>query len=227
MIALCTAALLVLQNEELAEAARKSVALESYAFKVEAKANKGKNQPAPVEGRFQKDQPIGLKIGATEGFKKGGTIVTKEGEEWKRLAKPEKGEKKQQPAAAAFSLVKLPHEELEGFEKSFEKVEKAAEKDKDCTVWSGALTPTAARALVSTGGKADGKGNSTYTGTAKVWVNDKGMIVRYEIVSHLKTESPKQGALEVTITKTVEILEPGNTKVEVPEAAAKLLNSQS
>jgi len=226
MIALLTAAALLLQNDELAEASKKSTALESYAFKVDTKLSKGKNQPGAVDGRWQKDQPTALKSGSAEGFRKGGQIVYKEGEEWKKLEKAAKGEKKNQPAAADFAGIKLPHEELEGFEKSFEKVEKAAEKDNNCTVWSGPLTPTAARVLVSTGSKREGKVQASYAGTAKVWVNDAGMIVRYQVVSVMKAET-KKGPQETTITKTVEISSPGEAKVEVPEAASKLLNSQS
>ena len=63
-------------------------------------------------------------------------------------------------------------------------------------------------------------------GTAKVWVNAEGFIVRYEVVSLMKGET-KKGPVEVTITKTVDLSERGTTKVEVPEGAAKLLNSQS
>src|SRR5687767_12514969 len=227
MIAILAAAVLALQNEELAEASKNTAAMESYAFKVDTKTGKGKKQSGVFEGRFQKDQPLALKTGSTEGFRKGGAIVYKEGEEWKRVEKPAKGEKKNQPAAADFSLIKVPHEEVEGFEKNFEKVEKAAEKDKECTVWSGALTPTAARVLVSTGSKKDGKLNATYSGTAKVWVNDKGTIVRYEVVSVMKADTAKKGLVETTVTKTVEITNVGATTVEVPEAASKLLNSQS
>lgn len=226
MIAILTAAVFALQSEELAEASKKSAALESYAFKLDTKLSKGKNQPGAIDGRYQKDQPTALKSGSAEGFRKGGQIVYKEGEEWKKLEKPAKGEKKSQPAAADFAGVKLPHEELEAFEKSFEKVEKAADKDKGCTVWSGPLTPTAARVLVSTGSKREGKIQASYAGTAKVWVNDAGLIVRYEVVSLMKAET-KKGPTETTITKTVEISSPGEAKVEVPEPAAKLLNSQS
>ena len=43
----------------------------------------------------------------------------------------------------------------------------------------------------------------------------------------MKAESPKKGTVETTITKTVEISGVGETKVEVPEAASKLLDSQS
>ena len=226
MIAMMLATLVALQNEELAEAAKKSAALESYSFKAETKAGKGKNQPGAAEGHVQKDQPMAFKIGSSEGFKKAASIVYKEGEEWKRLEKPQKGEKKQQPAAAGISAVKLPHEELEAFEKNFEKVEKAAEKDNNCTLWTGTLTATAAHTLVSTGAKNEGKSNSTYTGTAKVWVNDQGVIVKYQIVSHMKGET-KKGPVEMDITKTVEISEVGTTKVEVPEGAKKLLDAQS
>jgi hypothetical protein len=227
MIAILTAAVLTLQAEELAEASKNTAAMESYTFKVDTKAGKKKNQGGAIEGRYQKDQPLSLKEGSTEGYRKGGAIVYKEGEEWKKVEKAAKGEKKSQPAAAEFALIKVPHEEIEGFEKNFEKAEKAAEKDKDCTVWSGALTPTAARVLVSTGSKREGKIQATYTGTAKVWVNDKGLIVKYEVVSVMKADTPKKGIVETTITKTVEITHPGETKVEVPEGAAKLLNSQS
>src|SRR3954468_15887290 len=155
--AVLMAALLTLQSDELAEAARKSAALESYAFKAETTSSKGKHQPGAIEGRYQKDQPLALKADGAEGFKKAGSVVYKDGEEWKRIERAQKGEKKQQPAAAAFAAVKLPHEELEGFEKGFEKVEKAAEKDRNCTLWSGTLTPSAAHALISTGSKAEGK----------------------------------------------------------------------
>src|SRR5262245_45833306 len=185
MIAMIAASLIALQADELAEAAKKSAALENYSFKTESKASRGKHQPGATEGRFQKDQPLALKSASAEGFRKGGVTVYKEGEEWKRLQKPEKGEKKSQPAAAEFAGVKLPHDELEGFEK----VEKAAEKDKECTVWSGPLTPTAARILVTTGGKSDAKNTATYSGTGKVWVNAEGFIVRYEVVSLMKGEN--------------------------------------
>jgi len=226
MIAFLTAALLTFQADELAEASKKSAALESYSFKLETKFSKGKNQPGAVEGKYAKDQPTSLKEGSTEAFRKGGQIVYKEGEEWKKLEKAAKGEKKSQPAAAEFAGVKLPHEELESFDKSFEKVEKAADKDKGCTVWSGTLTATAAKTLVSTGSKKESKVQATYAGTAKVWVNEAGVIVRYEVVSTVKSET-KKGPQETTVTKTVEISAPGETKVEVPEAAAKLLSSQS
>jgi hypothetical protein len=224
MIATMLAAVLALQSDELAEAAKKTSALEAYTFKTDTKSGK-KGQPGAIEGHYQKDQPLSLKSGSTEAFKKAGLIVYKEGEEWKKVEKAQKGEKKSQPAVAAFAGLKFPHEEIEGFEKNFEKVEKAAEKDKDCTVWSGPLTPTAARTLLSTGSKAEAKSQATYIGTAKVWINDKGLIVRYEISAHVKSDT-KKGPAESDVVRTVEITE-GGAAGEVPEAAKKLLDGQS
>lgn len=221
MLATMMAVVLALQAQELAEAAKKTSAIEAYGFKSELKTGKKKDD-GPVEGRYQKDQPLHLKSASAEAYKKAGLIVYKDGEEWKKLEKDKKGEKK--PAAAAFAAVKFPHEEIEGFDKNFEKVEKAAEKDKDCTVWSGTLTPTAARGLVTTGNKSEAKDNSTYTGTAKVWVNDKGHIVRFEVKAHLKGEN-KKGPFEQDITRSVEISE-GGAPVELPEGAKKLLAAQ-
>jgi hypothetical protein len=224
MLATIMAVGLALQSDELADAVKKTAALENYTFKCETKTGGKKTQPAPVEGHYQKDQPTALKSGAAEGFRKAGLIVYKEGDDWKKLEKPAKGEKKQQTGAAAFSGFKIPHEEIEGFEKCFEKVQKAPEKDKDCVLWSGDLTPGSARGLVSTGSKAEAKSQSTYTGTAKVWINDKGLVVRVEITCHVKGEN-KKGPFESDITRTLEISESG-AAVEVPEGAKKALEGQ-
>ena len=224
MIATLMAAAFCLQNEELAQAAKKTTELESYSFKVDVKAGKGKKGAPSYEGKYQKDQPLALKSGTTEAFKKGAIVVAKEGEEYKKVEKPKKGEKKTASPALAFFDVKLPHEMLEGLEKSFEKVEKAAEKDKDCSVWSGPLTAEGARGIASTGAKSEAKANLTYTGTAKVWINAQGVIVRFEASVDVKGDSAK-GAIDQHVTKTIEITDVGSARVELPEAAKKALES--
>ena len=124
----------------------------------------------------------------------------------------------------AFSGIKLPHEELEGFEKNFEKAEKSAEGE--TAVYSGALTPAAARSLVSTGSKAEGKANLTYSGSAKVWVDKDGTLVKYEVAVKAKG-TVKDREVELSVTKTVTITDAGATKVEVPEGAARALEAKS
>jgi hypothetical protein len=180
--------------EQESQAAKRTTELESYAFR-SVKSGKGRRGRLH-EGRYQKEQPLWLKTGSIEAFKKGGVVVAKEGEEYKKVEKAKKGAKKDASPAIAFFDVKLPHEQFEGIEKTFEKVEKAAEKDKDCTVWSGMLTAEGARGVASTGSKAEAKANLTYTGTAKVWINAQGMIVRYEASIDVKVRAgTEQGAL--------------------------------
>ena len=65
-----TAEVLALQSDERAEAAKKTAAPENYGFKSGSKGAKGENQPAPIEGRYRKDQFLSLKSGSAEGFKK-------------------------------------------------------------------------------------------------------------------------------------------------------------
>jgi hypothetical protein len=229
MMATLLASVFALQTEDLAAAAKKASEMESYTFKIEAKAGKGKHEAPSFEGRYQKDQPLALKSGPTEGFKKAGVVVAKEGEEFKRVEKRKKGDKgakKDASPALAFFDVKLPHEDFEGLEKRFEKVEKAAEKENDCAVWSGALTPEAARGFGSSGSKGEAKANLTYSGTCKVWINGQGAIVKLEASVDVKGEN-KKGEISQHVTKTITLSEIGTTKVEVPEAAKKALEGQS
>jgi len=224
---LSTAVLLAPREDDLAAAAKKTSELASYAFKVDVKADaKGQHAPS-VEGRFEKEKPVALKLLGTEAFRKnGGVVVVKQGEEWKKLGKAAKGDKppKGEISIQVVQAVKLPHDELEGFEKNFEKIEKGS--DGDLTLYSGALTPEGAHSLSSTGSKKEGKTALTYTGGAKVWVNKDGLVVKYEISVKAKG-TVKDKEVEQSITRTVQISDPGTTKVEVPEGAAKALGDQT
>lgn len=227
MIALIVSAAFALQSEELAAAAKKASEMPSYAFKIETKSDgKGANKLPGVEGRYEKDKAQALKVNGTDTFRKAGLVVVKDGEGWKRLEKPAKGEK---PARGTLTIqsfggIKLPHEELADFEKSFEKVEKAEEGE--LSVYSGVLTPQGARTAASTGSKAEGKATLTHSGTAKVWVNKDGVIVKYEIAVKAKG-TVREKEVEQSLTRTVTLSEVGTAKVEVPEAAAKALGAQS
>lgn len=226
---LMIAALLATQtaNEEVAAAAKKSAEATSYSFKVTTPAPaKGKGAGGTVEGKYEKDQPVSFKAGALEAFRKGGLVVYKEGEEWKRVEKA-KGQKKADPTLA-IQGVKLPHEELDGFDKHFQSVAKAEAKENDCTVFSGPLTDTAAASLAATGGKGNNKAAAAlkYSGTGKLWVDADGRIVKYEV--QLKGAGERNGkAIDQSITRTVEITDVGTAKVEVPEGAKKVLESSS
>jgi hypothetical protein len=224
MTILLAALLCQTANEEVAAAAKKAAEITRYSFKVTAPAARGKGAAGTVEGKFEKDQPVSLKSGALEAFRKGGLVVYKEGEEWKR-AERKKGEKGPDPTVA-LQAVKLPHEELEAFDKYFQTVAKAEAKENDCAVFSGPLTETAAASLGSTGNKQAGKLNLKFAGTGKVWVNADGRIVKYEV--DIKATGDRNGkAIDQTIKRTVEITDAGSAKVEVPEGAKKALELSS
>jgi hypothetical protein len=224
MIATLVTFTLALQSEDLGNAVKKATEMECYAFKIDVQPGKGKKPPV-VEGKYQKDQPMALKSGSVEGFKKAAQVIVKDGEEYKRVDRPKKAPKKGADAGVSFYEVKMPHEELEGLDQGFDKVEKAAEKDGDCTVWSGALLPETARKFGSTGSKAEVKGNYTYSGTAKVWITPQGLISKYSYSLQIKGQNNK-GEFDLHSQKTVELSEIGTAKVELPDAAKKALEGQ-
>lgn len=224
MIATLVTLALALQSDELGQAVKKATEMESYAFKIDVQPGKGKKPPL-VEGKYQKDQPMALKSGSTEGFKKAAVVVVKDGEDYKRVDKPKKAGKKGANPGVSFYDVKMPHEELEGLDKGFDKVEKAAEKDGDCTVWSGTLLPESARKFGSTGSKAEVKGNYTYSGTAKVWINAQGVLSKYSYSLEIKGQNNK-GEFTLHPQKTVELSEVGTAKIDLPDAAKKVLDGQ-
>jgi hypothetical protein len=222
------AALLTIQaaNEEVAAAAKKAAETTSYSFKVSSPAPaKGKGAGGTVEGKYEKDQPVALKSGALEAFRKGGLVVYKEGEEWKR-AERKKGERRADPTLA-LQAVKLPHEELDGFDKYFQSIAKAEQKENDCAVFSGPLTDTAAASLSATGAKGNKAAAALkFSGTGKVWVNADGRIVKYEV--QIKGTGERNGkTVDQSIHRTVELTDLGSAKVEIPEGAKKALEAQS
>jgi len=227
MFALLLSTALTLQAEELSAATKKASDMPSYTFKIDTKGDgKGVKAAPAVEGRYEKDKAQSLKINGTDTFRKAGLVVVKDGEAWKRLEKPPKGEK---PARGSLTIqsfggIKLPHEELADFEKAFEKIEKTA--DGELVLYSGALTPEGARTAGSTGSKAEGKSTLTYSGAGKVWVNKDGVIVKYEIAVKAKG-TVREKEVEQSHIRTVQLSDVGATKVEVPEGAAKLLEGRS
>lgn len=213
-------------DDDLAAATKKTSEQASYGFKIDAGGGRGKGRSVAVEGKFQKDQPAWFRVAGTEVFKKVGLLVYKEGEEWKRYERVKganKGDRKQRRANAAAHLeaVKLPHEELAEFEKNFKEVKKAEQKENDCTVFSGELTEQGASSLGNTGARS--KAQITCTGSAKLWVNADGLVVKYSIDLDAKGKA-KDREVEFKVSRTVELSEIGSAKVEVPEAAKKLLD---
>jgi hypothetical protein len=202
---------------ELAKALQKTAALDSYTFTVEEGGPGAGGRPG-LEAKYQKDQPLWCKAENRELFKKGDVLVYKDGNDWVRsrtgtLSDP----LRVLGAVAKVRKVRVPHEELAGFEKHFKDV-KAAGKDKDGNLeYSGDLTDEAVKKLVPTEFRQVAR-----SGTAKVWVNSGGMVVKYTVAITVKGRLGN-AEVEGMPTRTVMIRDGGKTKVEVPEAAKKAL----
>jgi hypothetical protein len=210
-------------DDDLAAATKKTSELTAYGFKFDVVGGKGKARSVAVEGKFQKDQPAWFKASGTEVFKKIGQLIYKDGEEWKKYEKVKgaKGEKKRGvDPSALLEAVKLPHEEIQEFEKNFKEVKKAEQKENDCTVFSGELTEQGASSLGNTGAK--GKAQITFTGSAKLSVNADGLVVKYSVDLTGKGKR-KDRDVELKISRTVELSDIGTAKIEVPEPVKKLL----
>src|SRR5205085_7280291 len=120
-------------------------------------------------------------------------------------------------AVAKVIVVRLPHEELAGFEKLLKEVRPAKDKEDGNTVYAGDLTDEAVKKLARTEHR-----DVARSGSARVWVDDKGNVVKYAVTLKLLG---RVGNAEVdgTATRTTTLSGAGGTKVEVPEAAKKAL----
>src|SRR5262249_10414824 len=145
----------------------------SYAFTVE----EGR---ATVEGKYQKGRPAWFKADRVEFFQQGKALAYKQGEKWQKS----KTGVESDPlivlsASAKVREARLPHEELAAFEKHLTNVTRAEEKKQ--TVYAGDLTAAGARALAKPADRDVARG-----GTAKVWVDGKGRVVKYQVTIELK-----------------------------------------
>jgi hypothetical protein len=220
MVTALLAIICAAQSDEIAEAAKKTADFRNYTFKitVQRAGGGGGGSPQPVEGKVDGDQPVYLKANRLEAYKKDTKLVTKNQEgSWAEVEPPQKGAEKEKGNRGGQILrgVKAPHEELGGLETAFQELTKAGEKENDCAVYSGTLSEEGAKRFAGRG-----RGKMSFSGSAKIWVNAEGVIVKYEIVTQVKGENDR-GPVDLTTTRTVELVEIGTTKVEVPDDVKK------
>lgn len=196
-------------DDNLAKSLRAVSGADSYAFTVEEGG-------AAVEGTYQKDRPVAFKADRIDFFKKGDVLVYKQADKWQRS----KTGTQSDPlavlgASAKVRGARLPHEELAGFDKHLKNVKKAEAKGQ--AVYSAELTEDGAKALAKPADREIARG-----GTAKLWVDDKGRLVRYEVAIKLKG---RRGSADVDgeVTKKVAVKDVGAAKVDVPDEVKKLL----
>jgi hypothetical protein len=202
-------------DEDLTKALDTTAALESYTFQIDDKPGKGAG--TGVEGTYQKGQPIFYKADKLLFYKKGDALVYQQGGDWKRSKRGVESD----PLIVLVSVAKvntarLPHEELSGFSKLLKEIKKG-DKEDGLTPYSADLTDEGAKKLAPTENQGVAKG-----GAATLWLNGDGELVKYAVRIRLQG---KQGNVEVngTVEKTVKLSDLGKAKVELPEAAKKVL----
>src|SRR5690348_16601449 len=136
------AGLFVTVDDDLGKALRGVTAAESYTVTVT-------ERNASVEAQYQKGRPVAFRADRIDFFKKGDVLVYKHGGKWQK-SKPgiESDPLIILGGAAKVRGVRLPHEELAGFEKHLKEITSAKEKGQ--TVYSATLTEEGARALAKT-----------------------------------------------------------------------------
>jgi hypothetical protein len=198
----------------LVAALKKTAAGKSYAFSVEQTPV---SQKAPVEGKYQKDQPIYCKAEKIEFYRKGDTLVYKDGTNWVksrtgRLSDP----LRILGASAKVRALRLPHDELAALGKALKDVKKG-DKGKYGTVYTATLTKDSARKLAPTEYHGSVQG-----GTAKLWVDGKGRVHKYQTTIDV---AGRRGNAEVKgrLVKTVTLTGIDATQVSPPDDAKKAL----
>ena len=197
-------------DDDMTKALRTVTGADSYAFSVrEARGGE-------IEGKYQKDRPLFFRADRIDFLKKGDVLLYNRDDKWQKS----KTGIQSDPlivlgASAKVRGARLPHEELAVLQKHLRDVKKS--DDKGQTMYRGDLAEEGARGLAKTEDR-----DVTRGATAKLWVDDKGRLVRYEVTIRLKG---RRGNVEVNgeTTKTVTLKDVGATKVDVPDEAKKLL----
>jgi hypothetical protein len=217
-------------KEDLAKAAAKTRELENYRFKGEITVTGVPflAEPVAYDGAYVKDRGFLATMGPFGSiFRLDKKVAVKDPDSgtWILLkpgTKIGEGELAAQIPIIARGL-KAPHDELKKFEERFTEIKKlAAEKigDAECAVYEGPLTEGGVRGALPAGvGLLLGKGK--FEGKCRAWVGPDGRIVR--IVSEGKAEiEDKERTMELTFSRTVDYLDVGKAKVEMPPEVKKL-----
>jgi hypothetical protein len=204
-------ALTAADDESLAKALQSLAAAGNYRFTV------SDGGPAPaVEGKYQKGEPLYAKADRIEFFRKGETLVYLANNTWQRTRTGTVSD----PlivlgASAKVRALRTPQEELTDIVKLWRMPIRTNAKDQ--IVFTAELSENAAKQLARTEDRDVVRG-----GTVDIRVDDQGRVSKYELVITVKGQ---RGNAEVDgkVTKIVTIGDIGETKVEIPAAARKVL----
>jgi hypothetical protein len=227
-------------KDDVTGAAKKLAAKNNYSWKTTVTMPEGggggggggggRFRPGPTEGKTEKDGYTLLVMtrgeNKTEAVLKGGKGAFKSPDgDWKSLAEAAADD----GGGGQFSPARFIARMLQGYKAPAADAEDLAGKVKDLKmsdgVYSGDLTEEGAKQAVmgrGFGGGGNGPEISGAKGSVKFWVKD-GLLSKYE--THVEgTISFNGNDRDINRTTTVEIKDVGETKVTVPEEAAKKLS---
>jgi hypothetical protein len=210
-------------DAEVWAAVAKTRNADRYAFKIEVSILEStSNQGAVAEGRYQKDQPVYMKSGESEVYRRGDSMVSLKKDVWKKVDGRD-GPRRMRGAFSPSGLraLRLPHEELAGIEKRFSAMKKLDAKEGDQDVYMGELTEEAARELYEA--QTDRKVDVPPTGTGRFWITPAGEVAMVELIVRTKAKGKNR---EAGVSLWITLSDLGKAKVDVPEAAAKALEDK-
>ncbi len=193
--------------EELPKALRGVTGADSYSFTLR------ESPAAPaLEAKYQKGVPVYFNADRIEFFRKGDLLVYKQKDVWQRTRTGTLSDPLLILAASAkVRAARLPHEELAVLGKALTNVKKTE------AILSGEFKAEAAKQLARSEDRDLARG-----GTAKLWLNTDGRLVKYEIA--IRVQGVRGNAeVDGVITRIVTIADLGKVKVEVPAGARKAL----
>jgi hypothetical protein len=231
-------------KDDLAAAAKKTAEARTYSFKGETNTELpafgggggGPQGPQKFEGKHDAEAGTHILTDTQEIVKIGKKTATRPRAEWRVT---EEGADPQGGRGGGFgrgmrgmfggAAVRAPHEELADFGSKVSKVTKKGSKETlgetECDVFEAELTEEAAKAVVPGGGMLNRIPDATISGSAKVWVDGDGRIVKY-VVKGTVTASFQGNDFEMSSTRTTTIYDVERTKVEIPADAKKAIEKK-
>lgn len=211
-------------KDDVSNAAKKLAELKNYTWKSTIEFG---NFTGSTDGKLIKDGTVALSMtfgdNTTEAFLKGDKAAVKApDQDWQSLeeltaaAGTERGPR--QFLVRRLKNFKAPADEIA------EVIGKTKDVKKDGDAFAADLTEAGAKDLLSFGGRRGGNAPEPKNakGSVKFWIKD-GMLSKYE--------TKLQGTMnfngedrDIDRTTTVEIKDPGTTKIEIPEAAQKKMS---
>jgi hypothetical protein len=209
---------LILQEDvaKLNDAAGKLANAKSYAFTIESKIKgiPGNTPTAPIEGQFEKDKGLHLKIDRIEIVRVEDKVaMTQEDGTWQLVNLDAKKDEKKKGQGRAESARELPHELFGDLGKKFTKFDGT----------SGDLTSEGAVELM--GGSLRKLKSATVAATAKVTFDSEGRVEKIEISGTAKGKFKDQ-EVDATLSRVITFSQWDSATAVIPEGAQKALEGK-